>query len=74
MNLMSRPGGGLISDSVGSRKWTMAILTAGMGIGYLVMGSLSSGQLLPLAIIITMACSFFVQAGEGSTFAIVALD
>ena len=73
MNLMSRPGGGLISDSVGSRKWTMAVLTAGMGIGYLIMGSLTGGSLLILAVIITMACSFFVQAGEGSTFAIVPL-
>ena len=73
MNLMSRPGGGLISDKMGSRKNTMAILTAAMGIGYLMMGSVSGGWWLPLAIILTMACSFFVQAGEGSTFAIVPL-
>ncbi len=73
MNLMSRPGGGLISDSLGSRKWTMTILTAGMGIGYLLMGSVSSGWFLPLAVLLTMACSFFVQAAEGSTFAMVPL-
>ncbi len=73
MNLMSRPGGGLISDSVGSRKWTMAILTAGMGVGYLVMGTLTGGNFLFLAVLVTMVCSFFVQAGEGSTFAIVPL-
>lgn len=34
MNLMARPGGGLISDTLGSRKNTMTVLTAGMGIGY----------------------------------------
>ncbi|MEM7725534.1 MAG: MFS transporter [Cyanobacteria bacterium P01_A01_bin.45] len=73
MNLMSRPGGGLISDRLGSRKMTMAVLTAGMGIGYLIMGSVGGGWWLPLAILLTMTCSFFVQAGEGSTFAIVPL-
>ncbi|MEM7553647.1 MAG: MFS transporter [Cyanobacteria bacterium P01_A01_bin.84] len=73
MNLMSRPGGGFISDRLGSRKMTMAVLTAGMGIGYLMLGTVSGGWWLPLAILLTMACSFFVQAGEGSTFAIVPL-
>ncbi len=73
MNLASRPGGGLISDKLGSRKWTMAVLLAGMGVGYLLMGGVTSGWLLPLAVILTMACSFFVQAAEGSTFAMVPL-
>ena len=73
MNLMSRPGGGLISDRMGSRKRTMAFLTAGMGIGYLMMGTVSSDWWLPGAVLLTMACSFFVQAGEGSTFALVPL-
>ena len=73
MNLMSRPGGGLISDKLGSRKNTMAVLTACMGIGYLIMGGVNSGWWLPGAVMLTMACSFFVQAGEGSTFAIVPL-
>ena len=73
MNLMSRPGGGLISDKLGSRKNTMAVLTACMGIGYLMMGGVNSGWWLPGAVMLTMACSFFVQAGEGSTFAIVPL-
>jgi MFS transporter, NNP family, nitrate/nitrite transporter len=73
MNLFARPGGGLISDSVGSRKWTMTILTGGMGIGYLFMGGINDNVWLPLAILLVMASSFFVQAGEGSTFAIVPL-
>jgi len=73
MNLMSRPGGGLLSDSLGSRRWTMALLTGGMGIGYLLMSSVGSGWWLPGAVLLTMACSFFVQAGEGSTFALVPL-
>ncbi|MFE4106599.1 MFS transporter [Almyronema epifaneia] len=82
MNLFARPGGGLISDKLGSRKMTMGILTLCMGIGYLVMSSIPSIRdslggggsfMVVLAVILTMACSFFVQAGEGSTFAIVPL-
>lgn len=73
MNLMSRPGGGLISDKMGSRKWTMVLLTAGMGIGYLMMSSVNGAWPLPLAVLLTMTCSFFVQSSEGSTFAMVPL-
>ncbi len=73
MNLASRPGGGIISDKMGSRKWTMVILTAGMGIGYLLMSTVNGAWPLPLAVILTMACSFFVQSSEGATFAIVPL-
>ena len=73
MNLVSRPGGGIISDTLGSRKWTMVVLTAGMGIGYLLMSQVGSSWPLALAVILTMACSFFVQAAEGSTFAMVPL-
>ncbi len=73
MNLAARPGGGLISDKLGSRKTTMGVLTGCMGIGYLMMSMVSSSWFLPAAVLLTMACSFFVQAGEGSTFAIVPL-
>ncbi|MEO0407913.1 MAG: MFS transporter [Cyanobacteria bacterium P01_A01_bin.135] len=73
MNLVSRPGGGIISDRMGSRKWTMVVLTMGMGIGYLLMSTVSGAWPLPLAVLLTMACSFFVQSSEGSTFAIVPL-
>jgi len=73
MNLASRPGGGLISDKMGSRKWTMALLMGGLGIGYLMMGTVNNAWFLPLAVVLTMACSFFVQAAEGSTYAIVPL-
>ncbi|MEM8545914.1 MAG: MFS transporter, partial [Cyanobacteria bacterium P01_H01_bin.119] len=73
MNLASRPGGGLISDKMGSRKWTMVVLTAGMGIGYMMMGTVNSAWPLPLAVLLTMACSFFVQSSEGATFAMVPL-
>ncbi len=73
MNLVARPGGGLISDKLGSRKMTMGVLTVCMGIGYLLLSSVGSGWWLPGAVLLTMCCSFFVQAGEGSTFALVPL-
>jgi len=73
MNLVSRPGGGIISDSVGSRKWTMAVLLIGMGVGYLIFSTVGSGWPIAGAVILVMACSFFVQAAEGATFALVPL-
>ncbi|WP_068545517.1 NarK family nitrate/nitrite MFS transporter [Thalassotalea crassostreae] len=72
MNLMSRPGGGWISDKFG-RKKTLLILTAGLAAGYLTMSAIDSSWPLALAVIAAMACSFFVQAGEGAVFAAVPL-
>ncbi len=73
MNLVARPGGGIISDSIGSRKWTMTVLLFGMGITYLIFSMVGSGWSLVLAVLLTMTCSFFVQAAEGATFALVPL-
>jgi NNP family nitrate/nitrite transporter-like MFS transporter len=70
MNLMSRPGGGWLSDKFG-RKKTLLILTAGLAVGYLAMSEITGEW--PLAVITAMACSFFVQAGEGAVFAAVPL-
>ena len=72
MNLMSRPGGGWISDRCG-RKLTLLILTAGLAVGYFVMSLVGSSWPLWLAVVAAMACSFFVQAGEGAVFAVVPL-
>jgi len=72
MNLMSRPGGGWLSDKFG-RKKTLLILTAGLAAGYFTMSLIDSSWPLVLAVIAAMACSFFVQAGEGAVFAAVPL-
>ncbi|MCY9851198.1 NarK family nitrate/nitrite MFS transporter [Vibrio mediterranei] len=72
MNLMSRPGGGWISDKFG-RKSTLLILTAGLAVGYFMMGQVNSEWPLWLAVCAAMVCSFFVQAGEGAVFATVPL-
>ncbi|MGD9661303.1 MAG: NarK family nitrate/nitrite MFS transporter [Porticoccaceae bacterium] len=72
MNLMSRPAGGVISDKFG-RKSTLLILTAGLAVGYFLMGLIDSQWPVWLAVVIAMACSFFVQSGEGAVFAVVPL-
>lgn len=72
MNLMSRPAGGWISDKFG-RKSTLMILTAGLALGYALMGMVDGQWPLWLAVVIAMGCSFFVQSGEGAVFAVVPL-
>jgi NNP family nitrate/nitrite transporter-like MFS transporter len=72
MNLMSRPGGGIISDKFG-RKKTLLVLTAGLAVGYFLMSQVESSWSLVIAVAAVMACSFFVQAGEGAVFAVVPL-
>ncbi|TMO81111.1 MFS transporter [Pseudoalteromonas sp. S3776] len=72
MNLASRPGGGWISDRMGRRK-TLIVLTTGLAVGYFVMGLVDASWPLWLAVAAAMACSFFVQAGEGAVFAAVPL-
>lgn len=72
MNLVARPTGGWLSDKVGRRKALM-FLIGGLAVGYFVLGQITSSWWIPTAVVATMACSFFVQAGEGAVFAIVPL-
>lgn len=72
MNLVSRPGGGWLSDNFG-RKKTLSILIAGLAAGYMVLSQIDASWWLPAAVAATMCCSFFVQAGEGAVFAMVPL-
>ncbi|WP_275099021.1 NarK family nitrate/nitrite MFS transporter [Sedimenticola hydrogenitrophicus] len=72
MNLLARPIGGLFSDRFG-RKKSLTFLIGGLAVGYLVLSSITSAWPIALAVLATMACSFFVQAGEGAVFAIVPL-
>ena len=72
MNLAARPGGGWLSDRFGRRK-TLSILICGLTVGYLILSQIEGTWWIPLAVVATMACSFFVQAGEGAVFAMVPL-
>jgi len=73
MNLFARPMGGFMSDRFGSRTKTLLVLLIGLAVGYFMMAQLSSGWPVWAAVIVTMCCSFFVQAGEGAVYAIVPL-
>jgi NNP family nitrate/nitrite transporter-like MFS transporter len=72
MNLAARPGGGWLSDHFG-RKRTLMILIGGLAAGYFVLGQIDGSWPIALAVLATMCCSFFVQAGEGAVFAMVPL-
>lgn len=72
MNLVARPGGGLISDKFG-RKNSLSVLLIGLILGYFIMSQIDSSWAIAAAVVATMFCSFFVQAGEGAVFAIVPL-
>lgn len=72
MNLVSRPGGGLLSDRFG-RKKVLLLLTAGLALGYLLMGLVDSSWSVWAALLIAVLCALFVQAGEGAVFAVVPL-
>tara|TARA_R110002072_G_scaffold4650_2_gene32185 strand:- start:32304 stop:33779 length:1476 start_codon:yes stop_codon:yes gene_type:complete len=72
MNLVARPTGGWFSDKFGRRK-SLMILIGGLAGGYFVLGQVDSTWWIAVAVIATMCCSFFVQAGEGAVFAVVPL-
>ncbi|PCH97085.1 MAG: MFS transporter [Gammaproteobacteria bacterium] len=72
MNLVARPTGGWFSDKFGRRK-SLMILVGGLTVGYMVLSQVDGTWAIPLAVLATMCCSFFVQAGEGAVFAIVPL-
>jgi len=72
MNLVARPGGGWVSDKFG-RKKSLAIMLCGLMVGYGMMSQIAGSWPIALAVIATMCCSFFVQAGEGAVFATVPL-
>ncbi len=72
MNLVARPTGGHLSDKLGRRK-SLMVLVAGLAVGYYTLSKIDSTWWIWVAVLATMCCSFFVQAGEGAVFAIVPL-
>jgi NNP family nitrate/nitrite transporter-like MFS transporter len=73
MNLVARPAGGMLSDLLGSRRRTLGTLLVGLSVGYGGMALIGPLWPVALAMLAAMTCSFFVQAGEGATYAIVPL-
>lgn len=73
LNLVSRPSGGLISDKLGSRKWTMTAIAGGIAVSYLIASHINASWPIPLAIAMTMLSAYFAQAGCGATFGMAPL-
>lgn len=73
LNLVSRPSGGFMSDHLGSRKRTLTLITAGIGVGYLLAFNIQASWALPAAVAVTMLAAYFAQAGCGATYGIVPL-
>jgi MFS transporter, NNP family, nitrate/nitrite transporter len=73
LNLVSRPSGGWLADRFKSRKWTLILITAGIGVSYLFAAGINSHWSVPIATAIVLAAAYFAQAGCGATFAIAPL-
>lgn len=72
LNLIMRPAGGWISDQYG-RKRSLAILMAGLALGYFFMSFIDSEWSIISAVMVTIFSSVFVNAGNGAVFAITPL-
>jgi NNP family nitrate/nitrite transporter-like MFS transporter len=72
MNVVARPGGGLLADRFGRRRILMICLLA-QTVGYAVLSNVSSNWGLGLAIAVTMLTSVFVQGACGAVYSIVPL-
>ncbi len=71
VNLVARPLGGVLSDRLASRKMIMLIYMGGIVAGFFGLGLITSTWNIYLAVLLTIACSMFVQGAEGATFAII---
>ena len=71
-NLVTRPGGGWLSDKLGRRRVLFA-LVLGTAVCYGFMGEIDSQWPLWLAIGLAVLCSVLIQAGNGACFAMVPL-
>lgn len=73
MNIVTRPGGGLLSDLLGSRRRTLIVMLGGVSAGFVLMSTMGAAWPVALAIVASMVCSVFCQAGNGAVYAVVPL-
>lgn len=71
MNLVTRPGGGIASDTYGRRRATLVVMLAGVAAGFVVMSLLHAAWPVALGALVGVVAGGFLQAGSGATFAIV---
>lgn len=72
-NLITRPGGGILSDRTGRRGRWVRVGLAGTAVSFVLLALLDSTWPVPLGIAVVALASVFVQGGNGSVFAMVPL-
>jgi len=71
-NLVTRPSGGWLADKMG-RKRTLVILVCGASMSFWAMGNISTQLSVTATALLAVACSIFVQCGNGACFSMVPL-
>lgn len=72
-NLVTRPGGGLLSDVTGRRRRWVRVALLGTSASFALMALLDGSWPLPVGIAVVALASVFVQGGNGAVFAMVPL-
>ncbi|OUR82746.1 MFS transporter [Cycloclasticus sp. 46_120_T64] len=72
MNLVARPGGGILSDRIGRRK-SLIILFSGITVTFLLLGQVTEDWAVILVVSSTILCGLFSKAGSGAVYAMVPL-
>ncbi len=72
MNLIARPGGGILSDRIGRRK-SLLILFTGITASFVLLGQVTSQWAVPLVVANTLLCGLFAKGGSGAVYAMVPL-
>jgi NNP family nitrate/nitrite transporter-like MFS transporter len=72
-NLVTRPGGGLISDITGDRRRWVVLALAGTALSFAVLALIDGSWPLAAGIAVVALASVFVQGGNGAVFAMVPL-
>lgn len=72
MNLVARPGGGILSDKIG-RKKSLVILFSGITVMFLILAKVSPTWAVPMVVLCTIMCGLFAKGGSGAVYAMVPL-
>lgn len=72
MNLIARPGGGIMSDKMG-RKKSLVILFSGITLTFILLGQVTQAWAVPLVVACTIICGLFSKGGSGAVYAMVPL-
>lgn len=66
----ARPIGGWLSDIYG-RQLVLVVCLVGTAVGYFGMSTMTPARGVPYAVVVTLACSLFVNAGNGAVYAML---